>query len=78
MKKVMISLTAAVFAIPVLTGIFHNHRKNEELSLFPEITFSNAVEFNESEEKSDRVEIVEQNEEVQVRFKIVEWFLSVF
>lgn len=78
MKRIFSCLTAAVFAVPLLTGFFNEKKQSESFFFFPELIFSNAVEFENSKSCSDRVEVVENNEEVEIRFKIVEWFLSVF
>lgn len=76
MNKFKSAVLISVFALPLFTGFFET--KNSPLILFPEITYSSSAEFGEEENNDNRVEIVEQEEEIQVKFKFFEWLKSVF
>lgn len=77
MNRLKLSILISIIAFPLFTGIFKGEQNAQPMTLFPEITFSSSAEF-QSENNSSRVEIVEQNDDVEVKFKLIEWILSKF
>ncbi len=78
MKKTFISILTAVMMIPFISGFKMMKKESESLCLFPELTFSNAVLFDETENNDEKITICEKSEKVQVKFKLIEWIKSVF
>ncbi|MBE6837464.1 MAG: hypothetical protein E7509_05710 [Ruminococcus sp.] len=81
MRKTVFSILTAVMMIPFVSGFRMIKKENRSFCLFPELTFSNAVEFEDedNEDKNEeRIEVVEKNEKVKIKFKLFEWVMSVF
>lgn len=78
MNKLKSAILISIFAVPLFTGFSEGKQSAQPLNFFPEITFSSSAEFNKSDEDNSRVCEVEQEDEVVVKFKIVEWILSKF
>lgn len=78
MKKSFVSIATAVMLLPFISGFKTYNSQNDSLCLFPELTFSNAVTFNNPDKKDDKLTVCEKNDEVKVKFKIIEWLMSVF
>ena len=77
--KLKISFLTAFVMLPLLGGFFDNNNKDSEcLTLFLELTVSSAVEFEENESECEQVQIVDQSEKTEIRFKLFDWLKSVF
>lgn len=78
MKKTVISVVTAVMLLPFISGLKSFERETKSFCLFPELTFSSAVDFENEGGNNDRVEVVEKKEKVEIKFKVVEWLMSAF
>lgn len=78
MNRLKIAFVTAFFIFPLFSGFNVKENKTDSFSLFPEITFSNACEFESAQKTDERVEVVEENEDVEIRFKFFDWLMSVF
>ena len=76
--KLKISFLTAFVILPLLGGFFDDNKESECLTLFPELTVSSAVEFEENESECEQVQIVDQSEKTEIRFKLFDWLKSVF
>lgn len=79
MNRMISAAVAGLTALTLFTGLFgEKSGETGDFCFFPMFTASPAIEFEEPEISDDRVEVVEQKEEVQIKFRLVEWLLSVF
>lgn len=78
MKKTFISILTAVMMIPFISGFKMFNEEGKSLCFFPELTFSNAVLFDETDDNDEKITVCEKNEKVEVKFKLIEWIKSVF
>lgn len=78
MKKTFISILTAVMMIPFISGFKMFKEEGKSFCFFPELTFSNAVLFDETEGNDEKITVCEKNEKVEVKFKLIQWIKSVF
>lgn len=79
MNRMISAAMAGLTALTLFTGLFgEKGGETRDFCFFPMFSASPAIEFEEPEISDGRIEVVEQKEEVQVKFRLVEWLLSVF
>ncbi|NLZ45693.1 MAG: hypothetical protein GX896_03275 [Clostridiales bacterium] len=81
MRKIISSLTASLVLTSAIAGFGFRNQKSEDFgsfSFFPSFTSSPAIEFEKGEDDNDRIQVVEQEKKVVIKFKFLEWIESIF